>query len=269
MNALFELDAYRARIGWHGRATADLATLATVLRAHMHAIPFENIDVLLGRGIALDLATLQAKLVQAKRGGYCFEHALLFKAALEHLGFSPVPHLARVIAHAPRHVASRAHMFLTVPLREGLHVVDPGFGGLAACVPVPLVDGLRTSDGAQTHWLTREDRHGVLHAEVDGRAQDCWISAFEHDNPIDFEMSNHFTATFPASAFRQRLMLQALTPRGRVSVMNRDVTVREDGRSERYELADRQELRALLARDFGFDLPEVERLPVPGVPGWT
>ncbi|MCC7039888.1 MAG: arylamine N-acetyltransferase [Burkholderiales bacterium] len=265
----FDLDGYRARIGWQERSQPDLATLTAVLRAHMRAIPFENIDVLLGREVALDLAALQAKLVQAKRGGYCFEHATLFKAVLESLGFAPVPHLARVITYVPRQVASRAHMFLAVPLPEGPCVVDPGFGGLAAGVPLPLVEGLRTSDGVQTHWFTRDDRHWVLHADVDGRAQECWVSTLEHDNPIDFEMGNHFTATYPGSPFRQRLMLRALTPGGRISVMNRDVTVREGDHFEQHVLADRHALRVLVARHFGFDLPQIERLRVPAVPEWS
>ena len=64
-------------------------------------------------------------------------------------------------------------------------------------------------------------------------------------------------------------MLRALTPGGRTSVMNRDVTVLSDGKAEKYQLADRKALRTLLAENFGFDLPDVEQLKVPTVPEWS
>ena len=90
MTESIDLDAYLARIQWGSPVRQDLATLSALLRAHMTRIPFENLDVLLGHPIRLDLEGLQAKLVRARRGGYCFEHATLFAAALEALGFAPV-----------------------------------------------------------------------------------------------------------------------------------------------------------------------------------
>ncbi|HEX5121746.1 MAG TPA: arylamine N-acetyltransferase, partial [Rhodanobacteraceae bacterium] len=94
--AQLDLDAYLARIGWTGGREPTFATLAGILRAHVRTIPFENLDVLLGRAIDLDLRALQRKLVHARRGGYCFEHATLFAAVLEALGFAPLRHSARV-----------------------------------------------------------------------------------------------------------------------------------------------------------------------------
>jgi arylamine N-acetyltransferase len=82
-------------------------------------------------------------------------------------------------------------------------------------------------------------------------------------------MGNHFTATWPGSAFVSRIMLRAFGEDLRVTVMNRDVTVRRGDATETRQLADRSELRALLARDFGFDLPEVEALRVPSIPEWS
>jgi N-hydroxyarylamine O-acetyltransferase len=64
-------------------------------------------------------------------------------------------------------------------------------------------------------------------------------------------------------------MLRALTPGGRTSVMNRDVTVLREGNTEKYQLADRHALRTLLGEHFGFDLPEVERVRVPMIPEWS
>lgn len=140
MAASLDLDAYLDRIGWRGGTDAGYETLAELVRAHMASIPFENLDVLLGRPVRLDIASLQAKLVDARRGGYCFEHVTLFAAMLERLGFAPVRHSARVTLAAPATVAPRTHMFLTVPLAQDRFVVDPGFGLLAPRIPLPLAE---------------------------------------------------------------------------------------------------------------------------------
>ena len=262
-----DLDAYFERIAWSGAPRVDFATLAALLDAHMTRIPFENLDVLLGRGIRLDLASIQRKLVGARRGGYCFEHATLFSAVLEKIGFTLVRHTARVVMIVSREASPRSHMFLTVPLPEGTFVVDPGFGSLAPRVPVPLEDGRVVRAGGDAHWMARDDDVWVLRTQG-AEVADCWVSTLEREHAIDFEVGNHFTATHPSSPFVNRLLLRALTRDGRVSVMNRDVTIRRGSVVEKSELTDRAALRALLRRHFGFDLPEAEALRVPSIPGW-
>jgi N-hydroxyarylamine O-acetyltransferase len=261
------LDRYFGRIGWRGDVSPTLATLAGLLRSHTRTIPFENLDVLLQRPVRLDLASLQAKLVGARRGGYCFEHATLFAAVLEALGFAPIRHTARVVLYAPRAEVPRTHMVLTVPVGAQTFVVDPGFGSLAPRVPVPLVDRPDAPSDA-THWMTRDDDHWVLRSRTPDAIVNCWATTLERDNLVDFEVGNHYTATHAASPFVNRLMLRAITDDGHVAVMNRDVT-RVDARgSHSRRLAGRAELRALLNEDFGFDLPDVESMRVPAIDEW-
>ncbi len=266
--ATIDLEAYFDRIGWSGATPPTLATLTGLLRAHMAHVPFENLDVLLGRGIRLDLDSLQQKLVRARRGGYCFEHVTLFAAVLEQLGFAPVRQAARVILVSPRSEAPRTHMFVTVPLEEGTFVVDPGFGGQSPRAPLPLLEGRETRVEREKHWLVRDGRDWVLKADVGNGPVACWVSTLEPENLVDFELANHFTATHPNSPFVNRLMLSALTPEGRVSLMNRDTTFWGARGPQKGQLANRAELRAFVARHFGFDLPELERLRVPTVPEW-
>lgn len=266
--ASVDLAAYFDRIRWGGATRPTLDTLSGVLAAHMRHIPFENLDVLLGRPIRLDLEGLQAKLVHGRRGGYCFEHASLLFAVLEALGFAPVRHTARVVVIVPRNVAPRTHMFLTVPLAEGRFVVDPGFGALAPRVPVPLRDGEIVTAGEEAHCMVQDGSHWVLRASSDGEFVDGWVTPLEADNVVDFDMGNHFTSTYPASVFRQRLMMRALADDGRVSVMNRDVTIMQGAAVRTLQLADRKALRSLLAEHFGIDLPEAEGIRVPMIPEW-
>lgn len=263
-----DLPAYLARIEWTGATRPTFETLAGLLHAHMRHIPFENLDVLLGKGIDIGLGAVQRKLVHAHRGGYCFEHGTLLAAALEALGFAPMRHAARVVLVAPRTDVPRTHMFLTVALAEGRFVLDPGFGSLAPQIPLPLDAAEGPDAGAASHWMARDDDYWVLRARKEGEIVDCWASTLEAENASDFVVANHYVATHPASAFRNRLLLRALTDRGRVGVLNRDVTIREDGRSRSFELADRRALRALLADYFGFDLPDVDTLRVPAIEAW-
>ncbi len=262
-----DFEAYFERIGWKGETRVDFGTMAGLLAAHMHSIPFENLDVLLKRPIRLDLPSLQEKLVRARRGGYCFEHGTLFAAVLERLGFEIARHTARVVLVTPREQAPRTHMFLIATLPEGRFVLDPGFGGQAPAFPVPLIEGLETADA--THWLQRDGRWWTLRMRTHEDIVDCWTTTLDADNETDFVLGNHYTSTYPDSAFVNRLMLHARSDGGSVSVMNRDVTFRRGGDTRKSQLADRRELRALVAEHFGFDLPEIERLRVPSVPEWS
>ncbi|HLL92482.1 MAG TPA: arylamine N-acetyltransferase, partial [Solirubrobacteraceae bacterium] len=122
--AVFDLDAYVRRIGLSGRPG-----LAAMHRAHGASIPFENLDPHGGLPVSLELADLQRKLVRERRGGYCFEHNLLLKGALEALGAEVAPMLARVKYGAPAGVVRpRTHLVLRVQADGGCWLADIGFG---------------------------------------------------------------------------------------------------------------------------------------------
>ena len=269
MAGSLDLDAYLERVGWSGDLRIDLETLARLLRAHMLHIPFENLDVLLGRPVRLDVDSLQAKFVRAHRGGYCFEHASLFAAVLETTGFEPVRHASRVILFQSKTDSPRGHMFLTVPLPEGTYLVDPGFGPFAARAPLLLSEDAHARTDHEAHWLVREGNHWILRAYMGDKPVDAWISTMEPENPIDFEVANHYMATHPDSPMRNLLIMCAIADDGRVTVMNRDLSVRRGDERETTPIADRTAFRRLLVDSFGFDLPEAEQLHVPGIPEWS
>src|SRR5580692_3684747 len=181
-----DLTAYLDRVNWHGPTERTYATLAGLLDAHRAHIPFENFDVLLGRPVRLDLEGLQAKLVQARRGGYCFEHATLFAAVLEALGFEPARHAARVIMFRPRTEVPRTHMFLSVTLDGARYVVDPGLGLFGSRLPLPLA-GTGVPADRPTHRMVREGDDWVMHASRDGAQIPAWVSSLDAEYPIDFE----------------------------------------------------------------------------------
>jgi N-hydroxyarylamine O-acetyltransferase len=252
------LDTYFRRIGYTGPRTPTLDTLGAVLDRHVVAIPFENIDVMLGITPKLDLAALEDKLVARRRGGYCYEHATLFAAVLAELGFDVATHSARVTMFVPKDRAPRTHMFLTVTLPAGRFVVDPGFGGLTPRVPVPL-DGTPAGD----HAIARDGDDYVLAVRTPDKVAHAWTSTLHRDYPIDFEMANLFTATSPLSPFTRGLRMRAFAGDAKVTVAARTVTLPG---GEQRQLAHAAELRPIVREYFGFDEPALDALELPAAP---
>src|SRR5262245_29979880 len=134
-----DLNTYLARIRYSGPREPTLDTLRGVVLAHATAIPFENLDVLLGRGVSLADADVERKLVRDGRGGYCFEQNSLLLRALSALGFSATPLSARVRLQAPRDfVPPRTHLFVRVVIGGVPWLADVGVGGLSPTAPVRL-----------------------------------------------------------------------------------------------------------------------------------
>ena len=134
-----DLGAYFTRIGFNGARAPTLATLRALHLAHAQSIAFENLNPLLGWRVALDLASLEEKLVRSRRGGYCYEQNALLAAALRELGFSVTGLAARVLWNvAEDAIRMRSHMLLKVDIDGEPHIADVGFGGLSLTGPLRL-----------------------------------------------------------------------------------------------------------------------------------
>lgn len=250
---MINLDAYYQRIGFGGQATADLETLQALHLAHATHIPFENLDIQLGLPIRLDLAALQDKLVRRRRGGYCFEQNTLFQAVLEAIGFAVIPGEARVRRGASG-VLARTHMVLLVQLEGGLWLCDVGFGADGLLLPLPL-DG---EPHRQFQGSFRVDAEGplrVLRALQAEGWQDLYAFLPEARYPIDFEMANHFTSTYPESRFVKTLTAQLPGPDGRRVLRGRVYTEIRDGAVVERTLTPTERLE-VLRTCFGLELPK-------------
>jgi N-hydroxyarylamine O-acetyltransferase len=262
MASNLDLDAYLARIGERRPLVPGLDALVAVHRAHCAAIPFENLDILLGREVALDLPALEAKLVRGRRGGYCFEQNTLFGAALESMGYR-VRSLAARVRAGTTEVRPRTHMLLQVDLPEGAFLADVGFGGDGPVHPIPLAEGSETWVGGMGHRLRREGDLRVLEGNTGGGWADLYAFTLEPHFPVDFEMANHFTSTHPRSAFVLHLTVQRSWPERRVILRNRDLSVRENGVTRTTTVRDPEHLLEVLAAHFGLVFPAGTRFRRP------
>jgi len=257
-----ELAAYLDRIRYGGPREPGRAALTALHEAHVGAIPFENLDILLGRPIRLEPEVLLAKLVVARRGGYCFEQNSLFLGALTALGFAARPLAARVRAGTSE-LRPRTHMLLRVELVEGPFLADVGFGGEGPVHPIPFTAGHEAWTLDTGYRLRREDELWVLQGNLTGEWADLYAFGLEAQHAVDFEMANHFTSTWPASSFRHALTAQRSWPGGRAILRNRDLTLREGQRSRQEQVRDPEHLLELLASHFGLAFPSGTRFSRP------
>ncbi len=169
MNDPFDLNSYFARIGYAGPATPRLETLREIHRLHPQAIAFENLNPLMRWPIRLDIRSLQDKLVTDRRGGYCYEHNLLLKRALEEIGFRVVGLAARVLLNQSEDaVRPRTHMLLQVDIDDEIWIADVGFGGMTLTAPLRLVEQVPQTTPHEPFRLTRLFGDYALQAEVRG-----------------------------------------------------------------------------------------------------
>lgn len=251
------LDAYLERIGYRGERAPTLPVIHAICAAHVQAIPFENLDVLLGRGISLADEAVDGKLVHGGRGGYCFEQNTLLLRALLALGFDARPISARVrISRARDFTPPRTHVFVRVEICGESWLADVGVGGLSPTSALRLVEDIEQPTPHETRRFVREDALWFHQAKLGETWADVAEFTLEEMPPIDREVANWFTSTHPQSHFRDRLMAaRALPEGGRVTLLNRELTLRTRTGASTRLLASPTELLAALREHFRLDFP--------------
>ncbi|PTX98992.1 arylamine N-acetyltransferase [Opitutus sp. ER46] len=264
-----DLDAYFARVGYAGPRAPTLAVLHALTFAHATSIPFENLDVLLDRGIDLTPATVERKLVHAGRGGYCFEQNGLLLEVLQALGFAVRPLSARVRWQRPREFTPpRTHLFLRVEIDGTSWLTDVGVGGLSLTSAIPLDDsGRELPTRHEPRRIVREGGRLFHQIRIGSDWQDVCEFTLEEMPPIDREIANWFTSRHPESHMRARLGVALATPSGRLSILNHEFTRRPTGGAPETRLIrDGAELLAMLEEYFGLSFPAGTHFGPPGSP---
>lgn len=258
---LFDQDAWLARIGYTGSRAPTLATLRGLVDAHSAAISYESIDVLLNRPPKLDLASLQRKMIDSRRGGYCFEQNMLFRGALCSLGFDVTSLQARVVRglaiDAPRPML---HMVLQINLPEGPYLADVGFGNLAPTAPLRLSPDLEQDTPHEVMRFIQMGDELTLQSLLRDRWEHIYRVVLLPRVDAEYEICNWFTASHPDSPYRSNLIAARPGPnRTRITLFNARLNVRHaTGEVERRMLADKSEYRDVLAETFGLVLSDQE-----------
>lgn len=255
-----DLAGYLKRVGVDERPPTR-ESLDELHTAHVRTFTFDNVDVLLDQHPGVTLDAVQEKFVGRGRGGYCFEHATLFAAVLERLGYDVRRRLGRVGDPAAGTQQGRTHLTVEVFLDGERLLCDPGFG-MSLLRPVPLVDGAEVD---QEGFRFRVRRNADDGWELHRAREDGWEATHTTDEltvtPIDLVIGHHYTSTFPSSHFRNGLMLAKHLPGRHVTVTGTTVTVRRPGEPTEHRPLRGGELREWLRRlQAGLTPDEEERL---------
>jgi N-hydroxyarylamine O-acetyltransferase len=274
MSHTLNLDNYFKCIGYTGPRAPTLEVLKAIHRLHPRAIPFENLNPLTRRAVKLDLESVERKLVDDHRGGYCFEQNALLANVLIELGFQVTPLLGRVLwGREPDAVPPRTHMVLRIDVDNEAWIADVGFGSVTLTSPVRLTPGLaqRTDLGI---FRLADASHDALYLEVQARDQ-TWSRVYRFDlHPvewIDYETSNWYTSTSPEAVFANNLIVCRVLDDTRLTLLNDQLNERaaDGGIVREQRLASADELAACLHDRFGLktgdiDLAEIfERVRTP------
>lgn len=277
MSDLIDLDAYFRRINYTGSRAPTLETLRALHFAHSTSIPFENLTVLAGEPVLIDLASLQKKIVGNNRGGYCFEVNGLFAAVLRALGFNVTTLIGRVRWKAPEEVESnRSHMMSLIDLPEGRFLADIGFGGLTMTGPVPFVLDEELATPHEPRRFLARDVAGSAGFELQAKlGLDTWAPIYrftlEPNGPVDYEQASWFTSTHPNSIFKQFLIVGRPTPTERKTLFNTLFTIRDlSGKGATRVLKSVDEIADVLAEHFDLHLTEADKgiMLAPYFKGW-
>ncbi|MCA9422596.1 MAG: arylamine N-acetyltransferase [Nitrospira sp.] len=251
-----DIQRYLQRMKYEGSLEPNLATLRALQLAHLRAIPFENLDIHLGRRITLDPAALFDKIVLRGRGGFCYELNGLFAALLSHLGFVVV-YLSASDAHPDGSFGLEFdHLALAVqcPGDAARWLVDVGWGD-TFCVPLDLDATGEQPEGRRAYQIAREgDYHMLWQRGYDGRWERQYRFTLQPRNFIDFVEMCHYHQTSPESLFVKSRICTLATGDGRITLDDsRFITTRHGERHEQ-PIDDEEAYRPILAERFGITL---------------
>jgi N-hydroxyarylamine O-acetyltransferase len=252
------IDHYLRRIGVTGPIEPNLESLRALHRAHLLAIPYENLDVQLGRPVTIEIPAIYKKIVEGGRGGWCYEMNGIFGWALKELGFRVTRATGSVMREMGGDASNGNHLVLRIETDEGLYLADVGFGD-GPIQPIAIVPGEFTAHGF-SFGLTRIDENWWrLRNHPAGGAPSFDFHLAPADETL-LATQCHRLQTAPDSIFVQNVFCFRFTREGLVNLRGRVLrTVTPQGVSERL-LESAGEFQSVIEETLGLNIPEASSL---------
>lgn len=251
------LEAYLNRIGYKGSLEPNLETLTTIHRLHLAAIPYENLDIHLGRPLGLDLEYIFQKIVYEHRGGWCYEMNGLLAWVLRELGYKVQMVSGAAGRDKSGDLAEGNHLVLLVELQGETYIADVGFGD-GPLEPVPLREG-SYKQGIFEYGLSQHEGRWFFH-NYPGSGISGFDFTLEPRHYTDFAQKCHYLQTSPDSGFVRTTVCQTIRPEAHLTLRGAVFTaVREQG-SERRTLETQAEYAQVLRDEFGLEFEGLGQL---------
>lgn len=243
-----DVNKYLRRINVEKPIHVDLQSLAHLQNKHMLSVPFENLDVMEGVDIPLDVETYYEKIVNEKRGGFCYELNELFHWLLKESGFST--YLISATIHRSDGTWGRegSHAAQIVTLDQP-YLLDVGFGN-SARLPLPLTGESRKDVSGEYRILSVEDGFFHKQRKEEGRWRTLYRFSQSEKELTDFKDVCHIVQTSPESHFTQRLLVTIARENGRLTLARNKLTITENGNKREKEI-DEKDIPSLLEKEFG------------------
>lgn len=255
MGNMFDTQAYLQRINYHGSTEPTSETLKALHYQHMLTVPFENLDISLGKSIVLNQDSFYQKIVHQHRGGFCYELNVLFAQLLKELGFQVTLLSARVAIPAGGYGADFAHLTLLVEVADYSWLVDVGFGD---SFREPIGFGPVSEQVRNAYRLVAEEAgYWILlqRPKLEQRERALYLFTLEPKKLEDFKNLCLYQQTSPDSIFTKGRLCTKATEEGRITLQDKELTIITATDKQVYPVADDREFLALLTEHFAITLP--------------
>lgn len=215
-----DISRYLARIGYTGPMTPDVPTLAALQTAHLYAVPYENLDILRGKPISLQIDDIFEKVVLRRRGGYCFELNELFGGLLRAFGYGVTDLFGRFLKGETGVPMRRHHVLVVrVPGEDQPLVCDVGVGTGSPTWPLYLLKDTpqQQPDGATYRFQEDAFFGWILQEYKRGDWESIYSFTMEPQAPIDFVAASFWCERSPESPFTRQEGIYLRTPNGRLT----------------------------------------------------
>ena len=216
------------------------------------SVPFEAIDVQIGRRIELDLENIYNKVIIEKRGGYCYELNYLFHEMLSQLGFTSFLISARIF-NKDHFGPECDHMAIIVELEEQW-LVDVGYGDLFL-EPIQIKTELEQHDSNKTYLIKKDKSNDfILYESLNRELESEFIIKYKFESKprkvIEFSEQNSWKQTSAESYFVKNRICTLPTEEGRKTILNNVYKVKTNGKSEQIEIEGKAQFMDLLEKEF-------------------
>lgn len=211
---------YLQRIGLQlpEQVVPDSQLLRQLQYAHCTTVPYENLDILRGVPLSLEIDDLYEKVVTHRRGGYCFELNGLFGWLLRELGYQVTDYAARYL-RGETSLPMRRHRVLVVEATDGTWLCDVGIGQACPKEPVKLEQGLVQEQFGETYRFDRDEFLGWVLMDVhNGQWQQFYSFTEEPQLPVDYIAPSFYCEKHPDSPFTSQEMFSLKTAEGRITL---------------------------------------------------
>ncbi|WP_025111164.1 arylamine N-acetyltransferase [Pseudomonas sp. H1h] len=249
---------YLQRLGFDAPPAPTLETLRQLQLRHTGVFSFENLSTITGAPVLIDLPSVEQKVLHHGRGGYCYELNNLFLALLLELGFDARGISGRVVLAQPEGTwTARTHRLSLVIIDGERYITDVGFGGMVPTAPLRLDTEAEQPTPHESYRIEKQSDGYMLRANVAGEWRSMYLFDLQRQEDIDYTLGNWYVSTHPESPFAKRLMIARTGDGWRRTLNNGSFAIHRMGAdSERREVADVDELIAVLEQEFDLRVPD-------------